>query len=167
MPTEEVLSDISGTVTLIDGSPTPVTLDLDFDAGDFTGGPFKRLLNETEVVVRRGRTLSLIPTNPIHPAGSFSCYLAEYNDLTDGHVVDFVQRLKKYANNVSTRGDLHVFTYDIRYRVTKKDGTTRDFTLHDCEIVMDTITEGQPTTLSFSWTCYGGVSGDMTCAEMA
>ena len=49
-----VKTNVSGKLTLADGTGTPVTLELAFDRGDLTVGPIKEVLNEDVAIERRG-----------------------------------------------------------------------------------------------------------------
>jgi hypothetical protein len=70
-----------------------------------------------------------------------------------------------FSGNTSTVSG-EVYTIDIRLTVEGTDyGDSADptITLSDCYCTID-FSEGDPDTLSVSFTCYGAISGDLTAS---
>lgn len=61
-----------------------------------------------------------------------------------------------FTSTIASRGDVAGVDIDFSYDY---GGTTRDFVLRDCHFVFS-ISEGSPSTISFSGTCIGNVEVD-------
>jgi len=164
-----VKTNLHGTISLADGTGTPLTMTLTFDRGDFSVGPLKDVLNETVKFDRRGKFLSAAPGARIYPSGSFSAYVHQFTDATADVLSDFLLRNGKYAAAVSTLGTSHpVYAVDITMTLEGTDfgGVDSTFTLHDCVVVLDTFSEGEPDTFAISFEVLGQITGDLACAEI-
>ena len=150
-----------GTITLKDGTGTPVTLVVPFSTGDFSLGGLTQALRATNVYEARGQLTGLRKGAKAFPTGSFSCQIADYSDATDRTVLDFLRKNASYSANLSTTTALgDVFTVDLVWTIEGTDlGDAADHvvTLEDCDCSMD-LSEGEPNSLSVSFTVYGAVS---------
>lgn len=150
-----------GTITLKDGTGTPVTLVVPFSMGDFSISGLNQARRATNVYETRGQLVSLRKGALSFPTGSFSAMIADYSDATNTTVLDFLNKAGSYSANDSTTEALgDVYTVDILLTVEGTDlGDAADhvITLEDCDCSMD-ISEGEPNSLSVSFTVYGTVS---------
>jgi len=165
MPASSVIKNMSdGTITLKDGTGTPLSVTVKFDNGDFSVDGLKAKLRETNPYQHRGVLSSVRHTTRTFPTGTFTCSMSEFTSATANSVSDAVLKNGAFAAAVSTLGaNADVYTLDI---VITEEGTTfgdsldHSFTLEDCEISM-AYNEGDPNTFSLSFTCYGVVAGDL------
>lgn len=160
---------IEGSITIADGAA--LTHTLEFDTGDFSIGPIRETLNESVPVERRGKFLDLVHGARVYPSGKFTVYLNQFTDATADLLTDMVARSGVWAAATSTLGaNARKATYNITFAVEATDlggGADLTFTLHDCELTIDSITEGIPSTISASFVVYGEITGDIAADEVA
>lgn len=156
-----VKHQFDGSITLKDGTGTPVTLTVQFSNGDFTVDGMQESDRAPIPYETRGALVSLRKGARSYPTGSFSAMMTAFTDATHKTLYDWVHRRGQYTALVSTttaKGDL--FTSDIVLTVEGTDvGDSVDhvFTLEDCHISMG-MSEGEPNTFSLSFTVYGAIS---------
>jgi len=150
-----------GSLTVKDGTGTPVTLAIPFTMGDFSLGGLTQALRATNVYETRGVLVGLRKGAKAFPTGSFSCMVADYSDASDRTLLDFLRKSNSYSANLSTTTALgDVYTVDLVFTVEGTDlGDSADhvLTLEDCDCSLD-LSEGEPNSLSVSFTVYGAVS---------
>lgn len=150
-----------GSLVVKDGTGTPVTLSIPFTMGDFSLGGLTQALRATNVYETRGVLVGLRKGAKAFPTGSFSCMVADYSDASDRTLLDFLRKNASYSANISTTTALgDVYTVDLVFTVEGTDlGDSADhvITLEDCDCSMD-LSEGEPNSLSVSFTVYGAVS---------
>lgn len=150
-----------GTVTLKDGTGTPVTLLVPFFMGDFSLSGLNQARRATNVYEARGQLTGLRKGAKSFPTGSFSCQIADYSDASDRTVLDFLNKQNSYSANKSTTEALgDVYTVDLVFTVEGTDlGDAADhvITIEDCDCSMD-LANGEPNSLTVSFTCYGTIS---------
>jgi hypothetical protein len=162
-----------GTIEIIDGTPTtPLTVTVALDRGDFSLSGVMEGLKNVAAYQTRGELKSLRKTDRAFPTGSFSAMVAEFSDDTAGTVADMLLGNGEFAARTrTTRVPGDAMTLDVKLTVEGTDyGDDADqvITLQDCVLTMD-FTEGDPDTLTFNFTCYGDIAGDVaqaadTCA---
>lgn len=156
-----VKHQFDGSITLKDGTGTPVTLTVQFSNGDFTVDGLQESDRAPIAYETRGALVSLRKGARSYPTGSFSAMMTAFTDATHKTVYDWVNRRGSYSANVSTtvaKGDL--YTSDIVLTVEGTDlGDSADhvFTLEDCHLSMG-ASEGEPNTFSLSFTVYGAIT---------
>ena len=93
-----------GSITLKDGTGTPVTLAVALSVGDLTisGMETDTLGRTVNAYETRGVLRSLRRGARVYPTVSFSCQLADITDGTDNTLFDFLLKRGSYASNVST-----------------------------------------------------------------
>lgn len=166
-----IKNNTMGSITLTDGTPTtPLSITVDFEQGDFTiSGLTPNGMREVAHYEVRGLWRSSARTSRIYPTGSFSIMFTEFSEATTGTLLDFILADGAYASRVSTLGSNYpVFTCDISITIEGTDyGDAADhtLTLEDCAIVVDSFSEGDPNTVSVSFTCLGDISGDLTLSQ--
>jgi len=149
-----------GSITLKDGTGSPVTLVVPFSLGDLSisGMETDTLGRAVNAYETRGVLSSLRRGARVFPTVSFSCQLADVTDATNTTLADFVLKRGSFAANVSTTaatGD--VYTVDTVFTVEGTvfgDPTDHVITMEDCHFTID-IAEGEPNTISLSGTVYG------------
>jgi hypothetical protein len=150
-----------GTITLEDGTGTPVTLVVPFSTGDLNVTALAATQNEVTAYETRGTLNTVRHTSRTYPTLGFSFQVADYTDVTDFTAQDFVMFQGAYASNVSTLGaNAEVKTIKVTLTVEGTDhGDAADHTivLDDVHCTMD-ITEGDPNTATISGTVYGSVT---------
>lgn len=157
----------SGTIVIEDGTGTPLSVTVRFDQADFSISGLKQVNRGTTAYQSRATVHSIRHTAREFPTGSFSAMVSEFSESGTGTVLDMIHGTGGHSARVSTTassGD--VITFDITFTMEGTDfGDSADhtFTLEDCEIAYD-FAEGDPNTLSFSFTCYGAVTGDIAIA---
>ena len=150
-----------GKIELLDGTGTPVVLEVAFEDGNFT---FSQPQQFTELVtIDRGVFSSVRKQDESAITCSFSFNFREFTSADLGSVRDFINQSGAYAGNVSTgtAGTPFVEHYcvDIRYTAEGTDfGDTNDHivTLGKCVCSLD-FSEGDPSNFTLNFTCYGGV----------
>ena len=158
-----------GSITLIDGTGTPLTLTARFSVGDFSSSGLKAKLRGTTAYQARASVTSVRHTAREFPQVSFSCQLAEFSSAATGTIIDFITAKSgsPFSARVSTLGSsAEVFCCDVKLTVEGSnhgDSSDGTFTMEDVEIAFD-VAEGEPNSITLSGTVYGAVSGDITIA---
>lgn len=157
-----------GSITIKDGTGTPLSLTVNFDQGDFSITGLKAKLRETVAYEARGRFKSLRHTTRTYPTFSFTAHAAEFSEDGTGTLADAILRQGTvWTAAVSTRGaSAEVYTLDVTLTVegtSHGDSADGTFTLEDCELSVD-FAEGDPNTFSVSGTVYGALTGDIAIA---
>jgi hypothetical protein len=158
-----------GSITLLDGTGTPLSLTARFSTGDFSISGLKAKLRDTTAYQARGTVTSIRHGNRNFPSISFTCQIAEFSETGTGTIMDFITAKSgsPFASRVSTRGSsAEVFTCDVKITVEGSDhGDTSDgtFTAEDVELSFD-FSEGEPNTITLNGTVYGAISGDLVIA---
>lgn len=156
----------AGTITLKDGtSETPLEVEVLFDNGDISLSGMNAEGSGHTAYKSRRRLVSLRKTDLEFPTGSFSAMASEFTEATTGTVLDMIHGTTgtPFAARVSTtasKGD--VMTFDLVLAIEGSDygGVDSTLTLADCHLTWD-FSSGDPNTLSFSFTVYGAITGDL------
>jgi hypothetical protein len=151
-----------GTITLKDGTGSPVSLIVPFSVGDLSisGMETDTLGRTVNAYETRGVLNSLRRGARVYPTVSFSTQLADVTDATEKTLLDMVLKRASYGGNTSTTaatGD--VYTLDVVFTVEGTNvGDTADhvITLEDVHFTAD-VAEGEPNTITLSGTIYGTV----------
>lgn len=150
-----------GSITLKDGTGTPVTLAVQFTNGDLTIDGMQESDRAPIAYETRGQLVSLRKGARSYATGNFSAMFTAFTDGTHKTLYDWVNRRGSYSANVSTttaKGDL--YTSDIVLTVEGTDvgdGADHVLTLGDCHISMG-MSEGEPNTFSLSFTVNGAIT---------
>jgi hypothetical protein len=149
-----------GSVTVEDGTGSPVSLSVPFTVGDVSIDGLGPQQNEVTAYETRGSLNTVRHTTRTYPTVSFSAQLADYSDGTDGTLVDFCLFQASYSANVSTLGaNADVKTIKLTLTVEGTDhGDSADHTIvMDDVYVTVAVAEGDPNTVTISGTIYGSV----------
>lgn len=166
------MSSRHGSLVFLDGTATPVTLALQYDAGDFSVSGLSGAMAEVTTIQARHQHLAHMQGAPMYPTLSFTAFVTDFSgDATDGTIMDWVYRKtgSPFASNVSVSNNTDLYCFDVRFDVdTDSDGTAdHTLTFEGCYVSDLSVTEGDGgTQLSMSLTVYGDgtnfVSGDIT-----
>jgi hypothetical protein len=151
-----------GQIKLLDNGGSN-TLTIEFESGDFNFTPSK----DAEIIIRDRNAISNVRRGDQEASatGSFTLFMRQFTDASEaGSVMDFINKTGHYSGNVSTGGTgtprVEEYCIDIEYTAEGTDnGDDADHkaTLSKC-IANVVYTEGDPSTLAISFTCYGGVA---------
>ena len=151
-----------GTITLKDGTGSPVSLVVPFSVGDLSisGMETDTLGRTVNAYETRGVLNSLRRGARVYPTVSFSTQLADVTDATEKTLLDMVLKRASYAGNTSTTaatGD--VYTLDVVFTLEGTnvgDAADHVITLEDVHVPA-AVAEGEPNTVTLSGTIYGTV----------
>jgi len=161
----------NGLLTLADGTGSPVELAVTFDNGDFSASGFTQGLRATAPAESRGKFKSLYFTDRQYIEGSFTCMLTQFTEAAGtGTVADFLLNRAAYSANVSVLGAGADMPYAVDVKLTIEgtnlgDSADLEFVLKKCRVTSIDVSEGDPSTLSFSFTSYGAPTGDLALTE--
>ena len=113
-----------GSITLKDGTGTPLTLTVALSVGDLTisGLETDTLGRAVNAYETRGVLRSLRRGARVYPTVSFSAHLADVTDATDKTLFDFILKRGASASNVSTTaGTGDVYTLDVVFTIEGTD----------------------------------------------
>lgn len=145
-----------GSIEFADGTGTPVTLTVPFSQGDFSISGIQESQKAVNAYQSRGTLHTVRKGEKTFITGSFSAMLADVSDASAGNAIDFCNKQAAYSANTSTLGSGDVYTVKITLTIEGTDlGDSADHTivLDDCAVTMD-ISEGEPDSISFSFTSY-------------
>lgn len=154
----------AGTLTLQDGSGTPLTLVVRWDKADFAINDLVNGLREAVPVVGRGKLRSLRKGAPVFPSISFSCHVTEFTETGTGTVLDWETKKAgtPFATRTSTTASIgDVDTYNITFKMEGTDyGDAADTTIKalDCAGKWSFSEAEDGNSLSFSGTVYGNIT---------
>jgi len=164
------LNDV--TVTLSDGTGTPVTLTLTNDTSVSVEGLTGRALNEVVSVQRRGKHFGLAHGQRVYPTVTIEYIHNGWVGATaaPGTPIEFVTFQGLYAANVSTTtgGTRSVKTVSVRIATEGTDygDTDGELIMEDCYLQSHTLlSDGEPSTYSMTLVCTGDISGDLGYSE--
>jgi len=148
-----------GSMSLADGTATPVTHTVDFDVGDIQLSGLAETLQEVVAYESRGVLKSVRHTTRTYPTFSASIMMTDVSDDVDATVIDFLLKQNSFSANASTIAG-GVYCVDITFTVEGTDvGDDEDHTivLEDVHITL-AIAEGDPNTITLEGTVYGTVT---------
>ena len=155
----------AGSITIKDGTGSPLTVAADFDQGDFSVSGLMANLKESAVYQTRGVVRSVRHTERSFPSISFTALMSEFSDASGGTMLNMIAGTAPFAARVSTLGaSADVITFDVVIVIEGTDlGDSADATLtfEDVALAVD-YTGGDPSQFSVSGTVYGGITGDLT-----
>tara|TARA_R100001244_G_scaffold53803_3_gene46670 strand:- start:869 stop:1363 length:495 start_codon:yes stop_codon:yes gene_type:complete len=150
-----------GTILIQDATGTPLAATVQYEAGDFSISGLTSTQKEVTTYLDRGDLGSVRHTTQTFPSGSFTLH---FTDLTDGSyatVYDLVNKKGSAAAAVSTLG-ANADVYAVKITATIEgtdhgDDSDHVIVLDDCVASVD-FSEGDPSSLSISFTCYGTIA---------
>ena len=150
-----------GTVTLADGTGTPVTLDVQWSQGDTGISGLAAVQRDVIAYQTRGALHSVRYGARNFPTVSFSFMFGSFTDATDSAPLDFLMFTNKYSANISTinsPGEVHGLKITLTVEGTDLgDASDHTIVLDDVHCTFD-ISEGEPNTCTVNGTVYGSVT---------
>ncbi len=156
-----------GVIQLIDGTGSPVTLDIAYEEGNFTfdkpgGGDSPA----AQTIVRDRGVITTVRKGDDEPiTGSFSAFFRQFTDASEaGSVLDFITKAGNYSANISTgtTGAPYVEHYAINIKYEAEGTDFGDDADHSATLAKSVCTfsfaEGDPSAFTINFTCYGGVT---------
>jgi hypothetical protein len=148
-----------GTITLNDGSGSPITLTVQYEGGDFSISNVMQSQTEVEMYLDRGSFHNVRKTNFAPATFSFTATMTDLSDATEKCLWDAVNKSGAFSAGVS-RGDTDVWLLQVGITIEGTDfGDAADHTLvlDKCHLTLE-FSEGSPNTFSLSGTVYGAIS---------
>lgn len=150
-----------GSLLFADNTGTPLTLAIQYEAGDFSIDNLNEGLVETTAYLDRGEFATLRKTNRVFPSFSFTAHMTDISDATDKLLYDLARKTGAWASAVSTLGaNADAMTYKLTFTVEGTNfGDSADHTmvLNDCRITLS-FSEGDPNSFSVSGIVYGAIT---------
>ena len=147
-----------GTITLSDGSGSPITLTVIYEAGDFAVDNVMQSQTEVEVYLDRGEFHNVRKTNFAPATFSFTATMTDLSDATNKCLWDAVNKTGAFAAGVS-RGDTDVWLLLVGLTIEGTDFGEADHTLvlDKCHLTIS-FAEGSPNTFTLNGTVYGNIT---------
>ena len=148
-----------GSITLEDGTGSPVTLVVPFTSGDLSVDGLQNSLRAVQAYQTRGTLHSVRLAAREFPSMSFSAMLADVSDGTAGTLIDYCLKQGSYASNVTTLTGSDVYALKVTLTIEGTDlGDSADHTIQMDDVhVTVAVAEGEPDTVTISGTVYGSV----------
>jgi hypothetical protein len=147
-----------GTITLNDGSGSPITLTVQYEAGDFSISNVMQSQTEVEMYLDRGSFHNVRKTNFAPATFSFTATMTDLSDGTEKCLWDAVNKSGAFSAGVSC-GDTDVWLLQVRLTIEGTDfGDAADHTLvlDKCHLTIE-FAEGSPNTFTLNGTVYGAI----------
>ena len=148
-----------GTLKIEDAAGATHTVQ--FEAGDFSVSGLLPNGKELATYLDRGDLASIRHTNVTFPSGSFSMHMADITDAGYSTAADLMLKKGSHSSAVSTLGaNAEVYTVKLTLTIEGTDhgdGNDHTIVLDDCACSVD-FAEGDPNSLSVSFTTYGSVT---------
>lgn len=148
-----------GTITLSDGSGSPITLTVQYEAGDFSIDNVMQSQTEVETYLDRGSFHNVRKTNFAPATFTFTATMTDLSDATNQCLWDAVNKKGAFASGVS-RGDTDVWLLLVGLTIEGTDfGDAADhtLTLDKCHMTI-AFAEGSPNTFTINGTVYGDIT---------
>ena len=159
-----------GSLTLLDGTATPLTYAVRFDRGDFSVSGLSPDMCEIITFAARHVHIGHAKGAPTYPTVSFSMFITDYSETSTGTIQDFLHATTgtPFAARTTVSTNYDGFACDIRWDAdTSGDGSTdNSIVLEGCVITGYDVSEADDgTTITVNATVYGDgtnyISGDI------
>ena len=151
-----------GSITLSDGTGTPITITVQYENGDFSISGLRQGTTDVNKYLDRGVFFSARKVNQTFPTFSFSSILTDLSDASEKCLVDACLKTGAFASGVSTLGaNADVWAIKTVFTIEGTDhGDTGDHVLrlNDCVITDVGISEGDPDNFSISGEVLGSIT---------
>jgi hypothetical protein len=145
-----------GTVSLEDGTGTPLDVDLSNEEGDFSVSGLIQANKTLEALYDRGTFDQLIETQDGQITGAVSYRIDDWASSTD-RPIDAVLKIGNFSSAVSTHGTGDGVMLTIKY-VVSRGGNTYTMTLAKGLCTLDQSETFPATAAKINFTCYGGAT---------
>ena len=143
------------TVSVKDGTGTPLTAILGPGPGDMTFGSLEEGNKAATKVLNRGSFQELVYGEDNEVPFSITCHMV--GDQTGESVTDALLKTGNFASAVTMDPGGLVYTLDILVSGTR-GAVTNTYTLNNCRTVAKFTESKEGNTWSFSGTCYQGIT---------
>lgn len=162
MPISSIVKNFrDGTITLKDGTGTPIALNVEFEAGDFSiSGLSANSHAEVTTYLDRGSLGTVRLTNQTFPTFSFTAHMTDLSDATNKTLYDAVNKTGTFASAVSTITNSDAYGLDVVVSIEGSnlgDPTDHVLTMVGCRLSLD-FSEGDPNSFSINGTVYGSIT---------
>ena len=146
------------TILIEDATAIPLNYTVAYEAGDasFDIGKY-----EISVYRDRGDVCSVRKTNQGLPSGSFTIHFRELTDVANENLTDILDQKGAFSAAVSTLGaNADVYTVKMTFTIEGTDhgdATDNVISFDDCYCTWS-YSDGDPSSVSVSWTCHGAVT---------
>jgi len=148
-------------VVFADGtSPTPISLTLALESGDFALSGLNQGNTEATTYLDRGELGSVRLTNRSFPTFSVSCHMADLSDATDKLIWDAVNKTGAFSAALSTIAGSDVYGLKVTLTIEGTNfGDTADhiIVMNGCHCSID-FAEGDPNSFTINGTVYGTIT---------
>jgi hypothetical protein len=165
MPISAVVKNFrDGTLVISDGTtPTPLSLTVQYEAGDFSISALNEGYVETTVYTDRGEFGSLRKTNRTFPTGSFTAHFTDLQDASNATLYGLATWTGFFAAGVSSLGTASdAKTYKTLVWTCEGtnfgDASDHVLTLADVRITSVDIAEGDPNSYTVNFTVFGAIT---------
>jgi len=162
MPISSVVKNFrDGTITLSDSTtPTPLTVTVQYEAGDFSITGLSQGNTEVTTYLDRGDLGSVRLGSRSFPTFSFTEHMTDLSDATNKTLWDAVNKTGAFATAVSgiTGSDVYGLKVLLTVEGTNfADPTDHTLELAGCHLTID-FSEGDPNSFSLNGTVYGTIT---------
>tara|TARA_R110002020_G_scaffold40153_3_gene118893 strand:- start:518 stop:1003 length:486 start_codon:yes stop_codon:yes gene_type:complete len=146
-----------GTLTIEDGTGTPLDVVVQYEAGDFSLSGLTAGQKEVTTYMDRGDLCSVRQTSQTFPSLSFSAHLSDLSDASEETLPDILLKQGSKSSAVSTLGaTADVYTVKLTWSIAEPGGAAHTVVLDDVYCSLD-MSEGDPSSFSISGTVYGSI----------
>ena len=149
-----------GSLVINDGAGSPASHTVQFEAGDFSVSGLTPNQKEIVTYLDRGDLASVRNTNQTFVSGSFTMHMSDVSDAGYSTAADLMLQKGSHSSAVSTLGaNAEVYTVKLSLTIEGTDhgdGNDHTIVLDDCACSVD-VAEGDPNSMSVSFTCYGSI----------
>ena len=162
MPISSVVKNFrDGVITISDGTtPTPLSVTVQFEAGDFSISGLNQGNTEATTYLDRGVLGSVRLTNQTFPTISFTAHMTDISDATNKTLWDAVSKTGAFAPAQSTilTSDVYGLTVKIVIEGTNfGDATDHEISCVGVHLSID-FAEGDPNSFTLNGTVYGAIT---------
>jgi hypothetical protein len=151
-----------GTITLEDGTGSPITCVVSYENGDFSLANLKEGGKEINRYEDRGDFFSARKTTTAYPSFSFTAIFTDLSDGSEKTLVDACLKQGAFAAGVSTLGaNADVWALKLTFVVEGTnfgDASDHICILNNCVFTDVSISEGDPDSFSISGEVLGSVT---------
>jgi hypothetical protein len=154
-PTSKVYTSRHATVTLKDGTGSPITATAGPGPGDMTLDPFEEANTAATKVLNRGDYMEMVygEDNEV----SFSITVHQVGDLTGESILDAINKTGNFASGITVDPGGVVWALDVVVTMVR-DGVTNVFTLSTCRLKASWSEALEGNKFSISGVCYEGIA---------
>lgn len=150
-----------GTILIEDGTGTPISVTVQYEAGDFSISGLNESNTEVTTYLDRGDLGSVRKTSRTFPTFSFSAHMTDLSDATNKTLWDAVNKTGAFASAVSTGGtasDVYMLKVTLTVEGTNfGDSADHVLIMNNCHLSVD-FAEGDPNSFTLNGTVYGAIT---------